>query len=84
MSFQEDDVLLTAAEAAKLLALSRPGLWVGVARGDLPAPFYPLPRAPRWSRAELLAAVASRRSLPRDQVARRRAARAARATPAAE
>jgi len=77
MSFQEDDVLLTAAEAAKLLALSRPGLWVGVARGDLPAPFYPLPRAPRWSRNELLATVAARRALPRDQMAKRRAARAA-------
>jgi len=76
MSFQEDDVLLTAAEAAKLLALSRPGLWVGVARGDLPAPFYPLPRAPRWSRNELLATVAARRALPRDQMAKRRAARA--------
>jgi len=77
MSFQEDDVLLTAAEAAKLLALSRPGLWVGVARGDLPAPLYVLPRAPRWSRNELLATVAARRALPRDQMAKRRAARAA-------
>jgi predicted DNA-binding transcriptional regulator AlpA len=84
MSFQEDDVLLTAAEAAKLLALSRPGFWVGVARGDLPAPFYLLPRAPRWSRNELLATVAARRALPRDQMAKRRAARAARATAAAE
>ena len=84
MSFQEDDFLLTAAEAAKLLALSRPGLWVGVARGDLPAPFYLLPRAPRWSRNELLATVATRRALPRDQMAKRRAARAAAAAPTAE
>jgi predicted DNA-binding transcriptional regulator AlpA len=82
MSFQEDDVLLTAAEAARLLALSRPGLWVGVARGDLPAPFYPLPRAPRWSRNELLAAVEARRALPRDQMAKRRARRAAATAPA--
>jgi len=66
MSFREDDVLLTATEAARLLALSKPGLWIGVARGDLPAPFYPLPRAPRWSRNELLATVAARRALPRD------------------
>ena len=84
MTFREDDVLLTAAEAAKLLALSRSGLWVGVARGDLPAPCYPLPRAPRWSRNELLATVAARRALPRDQMAKRRAARAAATAPAAE
>jgi predicted DNA-binding transcriptional regulator AlpA len=80
MPFQNDDVLLTAAEAARLLALSRPGLWAGVARGDLPAPFYPLPRAPRWRRNELLATVAARRALPRDQMAKRRAARATAAT----
>ena len=84
MSFREDDVLLTATEAARLLALSKPGFWIGVARGDLPPPFYPLPRAPRWSRNELLAAVAARRALPRDQMAKRRAARAAAAAPTAE
>jgi len=84
MTLREDDVLLTATEAARLLALSKPGLWVGVARGDLPAPFYPLPRAPRWSRNELLATVAARRALPRDQMAKRRAACAAATAPAAE
>ena len=77
MSFHQDDALLTATEAAKLLSLSRAALWTAVARGDLPPPFYPLPRAPRWSRNELLAAVAERRALPREQMARRRAARAA-------
>jgi len=72
-----EDTFLTAAEAAAMLRVSRPSFWSAVARGDLPRPFYVRPRAPRWSRRELLDAVSARRALPREAVARRRAARAA-------
>jgi len=71
------DIFLTAAEAADLLRVSRPAFWNAVARGELPSPFYVRPRAPRWSRRELLDAVSARRALPREAMARRRAARAA-------
>jgi hypothetical protein len=47
------DALLTPREAAAELRIALPTLWRGVAQGRLPAPLYPLPRCPRWRRADL-------------------------------
>jgi predicted DNA-binding transcriptional regulator AlpA len=59
--------LLAAKEAAAEVRLSLPAFWKQVAGGRLPAPVYPSPRAPRWLRSELRAAVMGTRALPRDQ-----------------
>jgi predicted DNA-binding transcriptional regulator AlpA len=72
-----DDPLLSAHEAAETVALSLAGFWRGVASGRLPAPVYPAPRAPRWRRSELLAALEATRALPREAMAQRRAAKLA-------
>jgi hypothetical protein len=48
-----------------------------VNEGRLPAPVYVAPRAPRWFRSELIAALEATRALPRDAAAARRAARIA-------
>jgi predicted DNA-binding transcriptional regulator AlpA len=47
------DALLTPREAAGELRIAVPTLWRGVAQGRLPKPLYPLPRCPRWRRADL-------------------------------
>jgi predicted DNA-binding transcriptional regulator AlpA len=59
-----DDPLLTARQGAIEVAVSLPAFWKAVSDGRLPAPLYVLPRAPRWRRSELRAAVESRRMLP--------------------
>ena len=59
-----DDPLLTARQSADELNISLPGFWKGVAEGNLPAPVYVLPRAPRWRRSELRAVLETRRMLP--------------------
>lgn len=69
--------LLTAEQAADMLGLSLAAVWRAVAAGRLPAPFYPVPRAPRWDRAELRAALEATRALPREAMAARRAAKLA-------
>jgi predicted DNA-binding transcriptional regulator AlpA len=69
--------LLTADQAADMLGLSLAAVWRAVAAGRLPAPFYPVPRAPRWDRAELRAALEATRALPREAMAARRAAKLA-------
>jgi predicted DNA-binding transcriptional regulator AlpA len=70
-----EDRLLTAREAAEAVGLSLAGLWRGVAAGRLPCPVYPLPKSPRWRASELLVALEATRALPREQMARRRAAK---------
>src|SRR5690349_20594973 len=70
-----DDPLLTAKQAAADIGVSCAAFWRGVSTGRLPAPVYPLPRAPRWFRSELRTALAATRALPCDQKAARRAAR---------
>jgi predicted DNA-binding transcriptional regulator AlpA len=69
------DRLVPAIEGAELVGLSLAAFWRGVAAGTFPARFYPAPRAPRWSVAELMAALAATRAKPRDAMAARRAAR---------
>ncbi len=63
---------LKPREAAAFCGIGLPSLWRAVAAGRLPAPVYPLPRSPRWSAAELRAALEAHRALPREQMARRR------------
>jgi predicted DNA-binding transcriptional regulator AlpA len=60
------DAMLTAAQAAEEAAISLPALWKMVAAGRLPPPYYPAPRAPRWRRSELIAAIEATRALPRE------------------
>jgi len=69
--------LLTADRAAEAVGLSLAALWRAVAAGRLPTPVYPAPRAPRWYRHELHAALAATRAMPRDAMAARRLAKLA-------
>jgi predicted DNA-binding transcriptional regulator AlpA len=69
------DEFLSPREAAERLGISLASFWRQVARGSLPEPLYPSPKAPRWRAAELLAAVEATRALPREAAARRRAAK---------
>lgn len=73
------DPLLTAEQAAEEVALSLPAFWRAVAAERLPAPLYPAPKAPRWRRSELHAALEATRSLVRDAMNVRRMARIVRA-----
>jgi predicted DNA-binding transcriptional regulator AlpA len=58
------DLPLIAKEAATEVGLSLAAFWRAVGAGRLPAPVYPLPRAPRWYRSELRAALQQHRMLP--------------------
>jgi len=69
--------LLTAEQAADALGLSTAALWRGVAADRLPLPVYPAPRAPRWYRHELHAALEPTRAKPREAMAARRAVKLA-------
>jgi predicted DNA-binding transcriptional regulator AlpA len=76
--FTCDDPLLVAKESAAEVGLSLPAFWRGVRAGRFPAPFYPAPRAPRWRRSELRAALEALRQMPAEAVAARRSVRHAR------
>jgi predicted DNA-binding transcriptional regulator AlpA len=58
------DPLLTARQSADELNISLPAFWKGVADGRLPAPFYVLPRAPRWRQSELRVRLEGRQMRP--------------------
>ena len=77
MSNPSPDPLLNAEAAAGEMDLSLPAFMKMVSAGRLPPPYYPAPRAPRWRRSELIAALEATRALPRDAAAARRAARIA-------
>jgi predicted DNA-binding transcriptional regulator AlpA len=66
------DLPLLAKAAAAEVGLSLAAFWRAVANGRLPQPVYPLPRAPRWFRSELRAALEQHRMLPADAKAARR------------
>ena len=57
--YRPDDPLLTAAKAAAELGIGVSTFWRDVLKAQLPAPYYITPKAPRWRRSELLAAVAA-------------------------
>jgi predicted DNA-binding transcriptional regulator AlpA len=71
----QSDRLLTAPEAAEFVGLSVAAFWRGVAAGRFPAPLYPAPKAPRWRAGELREALERTRCLPREAMAKRRAAK---------
>jgi predicted DNA-binding transcriptional regulator AlpA len=52
-----DDPLLSARQAAAETGRAVSTFWRDVRRGLLPPPYRVLPRAPRWRRSELRAAV---------------------------
>ena len=79
MSHRPSDPLLNAESSAAEVELSLPAFWKAVASRRLPAPFYPAPRAPRWRRSELLAALEATRALPAEAKASRRKAMLAKA-----
>ena len=66
---------LDAETAAPVAGLSLGAFWRAVAAGRMPAPVYPMPRAPRWYASEIRHAMEQTRSLPRNQAAARRLAR---------
>ncbi len=74
---QPSNSVLTAERAAAEVGLSLPAFWRAVASGRLPSPVYPAPRAPRWFRDELRAAMEATRALPARAKAARRAAKLA-------
>jgi hypothetical protein len=71
----DSDDALDARQASAFLGIAIVTLWRQVERGELPLPFYPAPRAPRWTKGELRLAREARRMLPRDAKAARRAAK---------
>jgi predicted DNA-binding transcriptional regulator AlpA len=52
-----DNVLLDARQTATLLGICPRTVWKMAAAKQLPPPVYVTPRAPRWVRAELDAAI---------------------------
>lgn len=52
-----DDPLLTAAESAAETGRGLSTFWRDVRAGRLPVAYYVTPKAPRWRRSELRAAV---------------------------
>jgi predicted DNA-binding transcriptional regulator AlpA len=60
------DQALTAAEAAKLLGISRVAFYKAVTTGRMPQPYYPVSRASRWLQSEIWASLERTRALPRD------------------
>ena len=77
MKSPADDSALCLKKTAAFLGVDVSTVWKGVNEGRLPAPVYAAPRAPRWFRSELIAALEATRALPRDAAAARRAARLA-------
>ena len=69
------EIPLDAETAATVAGLSLGAFWRAVAAGRMPAPVYPMPRAPRWYASEIRAAMEQTRCLPRNQAAARRLAR---------
>ncbi len=71
------DLPLPAKAAATEVGLSLAAFWRAVGAGRLPAPVYPLPRAPRWFRSELRTALQQHRMTPKTAKEQRRARRLA-------
>ncbi|MDE2328982.1 AlpA family transcriptional regulator [Acidiphilium sp.] len=68
------DTPLTAKQACLVAGLSIAAFWRAVREKRMPAPVYPLPRAPRWFESEIRAALMKTRKLPSEAMAERRAA----------
>jgi predicted DNA-binding transcriptional regulator AlpA len=70
--------LLTCKDVAAYLGITEVGVYLGVAGGRIPPPFYPLSRSPRWRRSEIDAALEATREMPSSARAKRRQARVGR------
>lgn len=68
---------MTVQDVAEYMNVTIPTVYRAIAEGRIPQPFYPASRAPRWHRADLDAALAATRLLPRDAKVQRRNARLA-------
>jgi predicted DNA-binding transcriptional regulator AlpA len=73
-SQSDDMILLTAEQAAQLLAITEQSLYRGIRAGRLPKALYPMPRTPRWRKSELIEALDRTRASPDAAVAQRLAA----------
>jgi predicted DNA-binding transcriptional regulator AlpA len=71
--------LITVAEVADFVRVSIATVWRRVADGSFPPPIYPSACCPRWRPKEIHEALESKRAMPREAMAGRRAARIARA-----
>jgi predicted DNA-binding transcriptional regulator AlpA len=74
----DSDYPLLAKDAAAAVGISLAAFWRAVRDGRLPQPVYPLPRAPRWFRSELRAALQHHRMSPVAAKEQRRMRRLAR------
>ena len=69
------DPPMTAKQAAAMVGITLSAFWRAVGAERLPAPVYPLPKAPRWYGSELRVALEATRQLPRDATEARRLAK---------
>src|SRR6516162_3725202 len=69
----DDDEPMTVAQSCAFFEISPVSLWRMVNAGKIPKPFYPRPRAPRWTRGELRNAREQMRMLPSEAKALHRA-----------
>jgi predicted DNA-binding transcriptional regulator AlpA len=78
----DDDVALSAAEAAAFCGCAKETFWRAVTAGRLPPPVYPASRRPIWRKGKLRQALEARRMLPAQAKEARRVAKLARETAA--
>jgi predicted DNA-binding transcriptional regulator AlpA len=71
----DDDDPMTVNQACAFFEVSPVSLWRMVNQGRIPKPFYPRPRAPRWTRGELRKAREQMRMLPAEAKAAHRASK---------
>jgi hypothetical protein len=69
----DSDNAVTITGVAAMFEISPVSVWRMVKAGAIPAPFYPRPRCPRWSRRELREAREQMRMLPSEAKAAHRA-----------
>jgi len=69
----DEDEPMTVSQCCAFFEVSPVSLWRMVNQGRIPKPFYPRPRAPRWTRGELRTAREQMRMLPCEAKAQHRA-----------
>jgi len=68
----DDDEPMTVSQCCAFFEVSPVSLWRMVNQGRIPKPFYPRPRAPRWTRGDLRKAREQMRMLPSEAKAQHR------------
>lgn len=74
-SRDDDDEAIDTAVVLVMLDISVMTLWRKIKAGDLPKPFYPAARTPRWIRGEIRAARERLRMTPGEAKAAHRQAK---------